>query len=189
MNDFANIKTVERAYSRAGRKPIHYFPGVPRELQSVFRAFYDLLVVTEALNMSDGKKWIPDTEFPAGVMDDKYLIVMEMFRKKVKYHGYHCAKSLVDLSHSRVFALRSLPVVEHFAKYFVKVHAEFMLACCGEPVKGVKEVIRTELISREYADTPDPDVTTDAPGPDDPDVTTDMDDTDDTNDEIISDLL
>lgn len=136
LNDFEDITTVEAAFKRAGRPLNIDLTGIPEDLRAVFRAFYELVVVTESLNMNSGLKWCPDYNLTNTVMDDKYLMVVDFWRKKFIYHGFHKSRSLLDLSHSKPLALRSLGVVEHFSKYFLNTYGKFMLTSIKD-VDGV----------------------------------------------------
>lgn len=128
LNEFENITTLEQAAERAGRPLDVNFDGIPEDLRAIFRAFYHQVIVTESLNMDNGKKWIPDESTTFNVMDDKFLMVVDFWKRKFGYHGFHKSRSLLDLSHSKVFALRSLDVVLHFSKYFLDVYGKFMLS-------------------------------------------------------------
>lgn len=134
-HEFQDITDLKAAFKAANRDETLDLSGIPEDLRNVFKAFYELIVVNEALNMAGNKKWIPDEEFPDSVPDDKYLLIIEKWKNKIKYHGNHRAKALLDLSHSKVFAYRSLSVVEHMAKYFLHVYGNFMLAYSGKPEK------------------------------------------------------
>lgn len=122
MNEYENIKTVEQAFAFMGRSETLDLSAVPVSLRASIMAFYRLNTVIQALN----DKWIPDKDTNI-TMDEKYILVVEMYHGRMKYHGFHVAKSIGDLSHARVFAFRSQAIVEYFAKHFLHLYRDFML--------------------------------------------------------------
>lgn len=118
---YTEITTIEQAFEATGKPATVDLAGIPISLQPAFKAFYEILVITEALN----EGWKPDTD-KNNTMDEKYIICLEIYHGEVQYHGFHVAKSIGDYSHARVLAYRSQPIVEHMAKYFMPYLQRFM---------------------------------------------------------------
>lgn len=122
MKPFHDIKTIDEAFAKT-KFPRHLdVYNLPESFRDVFTAFYELSVVIHVLN----EEWIPDTD-KLTTMDEKHIVVIEMYHEEMQYHGTHVAKSILDLSHSRVFAFRSLEVIEHFKNHFLYLYKNFML--------------------------------------------------------------
>lgn len=122
LHNYEQITTLEQAFEYVGRRRELDLSAIPEDLHDIFRAFYDMIVVTEALN----DKWTPDKNKNT-TMDEKYIMIADMYFDLMEYHGLHVSKSLVDISHSKVFALRTLGTTKHFGKYFLDVYKKFLL--------------------------------------------------------------
>lgn len=114
------IKTLEDAIEETGRPNTPEFADVPEDLREYFRAQYNAIVITEALNegwkadFKDGnqKKWLPwfNSTSPAGF----------------SFHASACGHSNPHAGRAARLCLKDDRLATYMGKQFTEIHEDII---------------------------------------------------------------